>query len=440
MIDWLQRLSPRLATRWVAIQESFWLLPALFAVVAALLSEIAIEADQSFSYDDSSSWLLFADSPEGARAMLTTIATASITVAGVAFSITIVALTLASSQFGPRLLQHFMRDRGNQVVLGTYIASFLYSLLVLRSVGDSEPFVPRASITLSLAFAVAGVAVLIYFLHHAATSINAANVVDGVGDELEAAIERFFPATAERDGVDTAAAGARHGEETRILATGGGYLQAVDTDTLLEIAVAQQLVVHSDVRPGKYVPLNGELAVVSAARELDTLIAAKVREQFILGRVRTAEQDVEFAIEQLVEVAVRALSPGVNDPFTAIHCIDRLASALAALPDRADPRWVRTDEDGATRVALTASSQADVVASAFDQIRQTAREHVSVTVRLLEQLTHLAGLDGSTAFRGSLVRQVDAIEAVLPAIFAPADRTDIDQRLARFRFAIQQSG
>jgi len=101
---------------------------------------------------------------------------------------------------------------------------------------------------------------------------------------------------------------------------------------------------------------------------------------------------------------------------------------------------VRTDEDGATRVALTASSQADVVASAFDQIRQTAREHVSVTVRLLEQLTHLAGLDGSTAFRGSLVRQVDAIEAVLPAIFAPADRTDIDQRLARFRFAIQQSG
>ena len=436
MTERLEQLSPRLAARWIALRESFWFLPSLMAAAAILLSQATIEADRGYQLASESSWLLFADSPDGARAMLMTIATSSITVAGVAFSITIVALTLASSQFGPRVLQHFMRDRGNQVVLGTFIAAFLYSLLVLRAVGDNDPFVPNVSITVALLLALGGIVVLIYFLDHAPRSMSATTVVDGIGSDLDAAIRRSFPR-------EEAASRERHGAQFEldrsaarvIRATNEGYLQTVDALALVEQAAAAGIRIEGAHTPGTYVPLHAPLAWVEPTEVCSDEIADTVHDAFLTGAVRTVEQDASFAVEQLVEVALRALSPGVNDPPTATYCIDRLTSALALLATRFDPEVIWCDEDGMARLRAPATSRTQIVERAFDEIRRASRSQVEVTLTLLRQLTFLATLDADADVREALRRQADAT-------FAGADSqalVEIDREALHDQYAEFQS-
>jgi len=238
-----------------------------------------------------------------------------ITVAGVAFSITIVALTLASSQFGPRLLRNFMRDTGNQIVLGTFIATFIYCLLVLRSVYSvgGHDFVPGISVTFAIALAVANVGALIYFIHHVSTSIHADRVIAAVYNELSEHIQRLFP------------------------------------EELLKIAEEHDMLIDLQFRPGEFIVVGTALAKVKSAEHLKENLVEQIASSFILGPQRTPEQDAEFAIHQLVEVAIRALSPGINDPFTAITCIDHLGSALCILTGRVFPSPYRYDEEGNLR-------------------------------------------------------------------------------------------
>ncbi len=188
--------SARLAQLWESLRTSYWFVPTVMTAGAVGLSFASVHLDQVVKAE----WVravgwIWAGSPEGARQVLSTIAGSMITVAGVAFSITIVALTLASTQFGPRLLRNFVRDLGNQVVLGTFVSTFVYCLLVLRTVrgGDVAEFVPYLSVTLGVAFALASLGVLIYFIHHVSGAIQAEHLIASVADELEDAIERMFP-------------------------------------------------------------------------------------------------------------------------------------------------------------------------------------------------------------------------------------------------------
>lgn len=408
-----------LANKWEALSTSFWFVPALMVIGAVGLSLATLQLDQSdYTLNEVApfGWT-FLRGPEGSRAVLATIAGSMMTIAGVTFSITIVALQLASTQFGPRLLRNFMRDRGNQVSIGTFIATYTYCLMILRTINGTEKdeFIPHASVTVGFLLALGSLGVFIYFIHHSAESIQAENVIFSVSRELDRAIERLYP---ERIGRERAAVEKRpridlpanFEAESRVISTTvSNYLQAVDSQELLEAAKEHDLVLRIHQRPGKFFFQGSELVHAWPAGRVDDEVADKIRGMFYFGNRRTLSQDVEFAIDQLVEVAVRALSPGVNDPFTAINCVERLCAALSRLSERQVPSRYRYDDDGRLRIVTDISTLKGIIDDSFDQIRQAARGDAAVTLRLLETIEALGRHARSATFRRPLKFQAEAI-------------------------------
>jgi uncharacterized membrane protein len=355
---------------------------------------------------------------EGASSLLGAIAGSMITIAGVVFSMTLVALSLASSQLGPRLLRNFMRDTTTQTVLGTFVATFLYCLLVLRTIrrADEIVFVPHLSVNLGVLFAVASVGVLIYFIHHVSVTIQANEIVARVATELIEGIDRLFPEDIGRGApripteppdegfLDTFAREARP-----VGSAGDGYLQFVDGDALMALAIQEDVVIRLERRPGHYVVAARPLAFVWPGNRVTDQLVDRVNSAFALGNQRTPGQDIEFGVNQLVEIAIRALSPGVNDPFTAITCVDHLGSALCRLAQRDMPSPYRHDTQEKLRVMMPAVTFPDVTDAAFNQIRQYGRSSTSVTIRLLKTIAEVAGSVHRPEDRAALLRHAKMI-------------------------------
>jgi uncharacterized membrane protein len=392
-------MKARLIVWWERLRASFWFVPALMTGGAIVLALLTVALDEAVRYAaiEEAGWL-YTGGPEGARALLSTVASSVITVAGVTFSITIAVLTLASSQFGPRLLRTFVRDTGNQVVLGTFIATFMYCLLVLRTVRgtDELTFVPHISVTLGVLLAIASLGVLIYFIHHVAVAIQADHIIAAVSHDIQATIERLFP---EELGQPSPRASTQHAtllplgfdaQAHALRASDHGYIQLIDTEQLLHLAREQGLVLRLERRPGDFVvpgePLLSLWPPVKAGAELDE----QLRGVFVLGSQRTLTQDVAFALNQLVEIAVRALSPGINDPFTAISCIDYLGAALAGIAERQLPEPHHFDDGGRLRVVAAPYSDAELVTLVIEPIRDYGRDSLMVTLRLLDMVKTVA--------------------------------------------------
>jgi len=430
-------------SRWDALRGSFWFVPLVMVGGAILLSLATLTADQAAAERGTALALdwSFARGPEGSRAVLATVAGSMITIASVCFSITIVALQQASSQFGPRLLHNFMRDRGNQFVLGTFIAGFTYCLLILRTVnGTAEhQFVPHLSVTVGLLLALAGVAVLIYFVHHAASSIQAENVIAAVARDLRDAIDRLYPNSIGRGAADVPHARTplpADFEATAVPVPAGAsdYLQAVDADRLIRLAVEHDLVLHLDCRPGQFVIKGNPVLRAWPVARCPDEVAGHLRDAFIFGPRRTLFQDVEFAVDQLVEIALRALSPGINDPFTALACVDRLGAAVVEIAARPVPSPLRHDEKGVLRVVAEPVTMAGFADAAFHQIRQAARTNAAVTLRLLEVIAAVAPQVKDAGLRDALLSHADLIhresQVGLPA---DADRADARTRYEKVK-------
>jgi uncharacterized membrane protein len=427
-----------LFNRWESLRESLWFLPAIMVATAIALSYAVIPIDRAARTED---WLTtgwtYSRGPEGSRAVLSVVAGSMVTIASVTFSITVVALQLASSQFGPRLLRNFMRDRGNQVAMGTFIATFTYCLLVLRTVNgvEEQVFVPHLAVTLGLVLSLASLGVLIYFIHHAAESIQAENVIAAVSHDLDVAMDRLYPEQTGEAHEDAHSAKEPslpekfHADERTVRSPRSDYLQAIDIDRLMSIATKGDLVISIRTRPGKFVTAGCDLFAIWPSDRIDDEVQEQVLGAFFFGHRRTLIQDVEFAIDQLVEIAVRALSPGVNDPFTAINCVDRLGAALCRLAHRKFPSRCRVDDDGRLRMITDRSTPAGIVNASFNQIRQAARTDTAVTIRLLEAILAIAQQTSNPDFTSALRRQAELIrqgsETGLPV---EADRIDVNNR------------
>jgi uncharacterized membrane protein len=402
-------MKVRLNTVMDRIRSSYWFVPASMSVMAMALSMLMLYLDRRFAdRSPSDAWWLYGGGDEGARVVLSTIVTAMIAVTSVVFSITIVALTLAAGQFGSRVLRNFMRDRGNQITLGTFIATFAYAMLVLRTVrgGDDAEFVPPLAISVGILLVFVSVGVLIYFIHHVASSIQADSVVGSIALETEDVIDRLFPGTIGREDPegDRTESGEQGGtylptrfdtDAKAVRALRSDHLQIVDQERLMDLAVENDLVIRLRVRPGDFVVQGGIVAHVWKSGDLDPELLDEVREVFVLGRARSLQQDAEFGIVQLVEVAVRALSTGLNDPYTAMNCVDRISSLLCRLSGRAFPGSERFDNDGRLRVVADTSSFGGFVDSGFNQIRQNAGRSMAVLIRMLEALESI-GTQAST--------------------------------------------
>lgn len=391
----------KIAKLWDSLQSSYLFVPAVIVASLIAFAFIVLTLDQKGYYGPLEKWgWVYTGGTDGARAVLAAIAGSMITVAGTVFSITIVALQLAASNFGPRLLRNFMQDIGNQVVMGTFIGTFMYCLLILRTVrgsgDDYDSFIPQLSVTTALALTIASIALLIYFIHHASTIIQASYVISEVNADLDSAIDRLFP---KKIGKNVSEAGrqvveipANFDEDAYpVQMTNSGYLQGIDDEKLMQTATEHDLLLRLEFRPGKFVVQGANLVMVYPGKRVNQKLTKELRNAFIMGKERTEQQDIEFPIEQLVEIALRALSPGINDPFTAIRCIDRLSAGLSRLAQRDFPSPYRYDDENNLRVIIAQPlTFAGLTDAAFNQIRQYSTSAVGVTIRLLEAIATIA--------------------------------------------------
>jgi uncharacterized membrane protein len=377
------------------LRASLWFVPVLMSAVAIGAAFLMLHLDRVLDTEDNfaSNLWFYAGGSENAREILSTIASSMIQVAGVVFSITVVVLSLSSSQFGPRLLRTFMKDWSTQLIIGSFVATYIYCLVVLRNVltQDDEDFIPNLSIAFSIVLTLINIILLIYFIHHVATSIQADTLIHRVDQELGGNMKRLFPeklgeGDEDRDG-PTEFENAAYPNRIILTFKEHGYVQSLDNDALWDLAVEEDLLLEINNRPGQYVVEGGVMLVVHARKQIPDKVPGRLRDGFILGHQRTAEQDVEFSIDQLVEVALRALSPSLNDPFTAMSCIDRLTSAMIGFIERRFPSPYRYDEKGFLRVlAREQLSFPLIFSAAFDRIRLSALKNPAVLIRLLKAM------------------------------------------------------
>jgi uncharacterized membrane protein len=375
-----------------ALRTNLWVVPTIEVVIAVGLYFATHALDKAaFSGGITlPSWMQFGTA-DAARQILTSLAAAVITVVGIVFSITIVTLTLASTQFGPRMLRNFIRDRGTQFTLGTFVATFVYATLVLISIGPASPgrdFVPHLSITVAVGLVTLSMAVLIYFIHHIAVSIQLPQVIASIARDLSRAID-----AESSDEGPSAEAGPSVSELLRRMTDSGGtvpapasgYLQFIQHEKLIALAARKGAVIRLLHRPGHFVVEGHPLARVWPPGAADAVSEA-LRVAHITGSNRTLAQDLAFAVDQLVEIAIRALSPAVNDTFTALTCIDWLGESLCKVTTRWRPVRVHRDGHGYVRVITAHVSYARLIERAFEKIRQAGRGMPAVLIRQLEAL------------------------------------------------------
>ena len=430
---------------WIQLRSSLWFIPTLLVLAAVALAIGLIELDLALG--DSLGWgklrPFLGSSAEGARGMLTAIASSMITVAGVAFSITIVTLSLASTQYTPRILRNFMRDCGNQSVLGVFVGTHVYCLIVLRTIraeqGGMPGFVPLLAVFCGILLALLSIGCLIFFIHHVAASIQASFILDAITKETLAAIDRLYPLTLQAAAEPEKAAtelppGARH----PLGAAATGYLQHVDREALLELAIEHDLTLRMERVAGDFVVENAPL--VSATRALDADAVAKVRAQFVIGDFRTVEQDAGFGIRQIVDIAMKALSPGVNDTSTAVSCLDYLSAILSRLTGRSLDTPAGDKRAEQHRVITPAALFADYFAKSLDEIRLSASGNVTILLQMLCLITRVAAVTRDSQRTRVLIAHARIIaELADHSVRAPYDRRRINGELCTVRDVLNAS-
>lgn len=423
----------RILALWEDTRSSLRFVPALMALGAIVLAIAFIEVDSHVSYGALITWpVLIGSSAEGARNVLSAIAGSMITVAGVTFSITIVALSLASNQFTPRILRNFMRDRTNQVVLGVFTSVFIYCLVVLRAIrGGEEAFVPSLSVLFAIALSLASIGFLIYFIHHVATSIQASTIISSVAKETIDTIIFLFP-----DELGEGEEEDKKEEELKdqlwepIPSISTGYIQRVAPDALLGFAEENGVIVKMERGIGEFIIEGSPLASLALCDGLKADAAHALNDLYAVNSYRTIREDTGFGIRQIVDIALKALSPGINDTTTAVICIDYLGSILYCLARRSIPPRNRYS-DGELRVIARGPTFESLVDESLHEIRQNAKGNVAVILRLLSLIETVADQTRSASRRRVLWRHVSLIsECAEQNVQAECDRFTIAKRVA----------
>jgi uncharacterized membrane protein len=432
----MKRSLPRLsAWRREAMRTNLWLVPTAEILVAVALFAGTHALDRA-AYNGSLQLPSFviSGSADAARQILTTVAAAVITVVTLVFSITIVTLTLASTQFGPRMLRNFIRDRITQVTLGSFVATFVFAILALVSIGPGShgEFVPHASITFTLVLVVIDVLVLVVFIDHIARSIQLPQVIAAIAGDLSRAIDADASLRVEPErkaGPSLAETLQRLDEDSAVVrAPRSGYLQFVQIEALVDVAARNGAVIRLRHRPGHFVVEGQPLADVWPAQAAP-VVARTLGGAHATGSYRTLTQDLSFAVDQLVEIAIRALSAAVNDTFTALACIDWLGDALCSIAERWQPQAVHRDGTGRVRVLTVNIGFRRLVERAFEKIRQASRGMPAVMIRQLDALAIVMSYTSHAEQREVLLEQAEMIlRASEESVPEEADRADVRAR------------
>jgi len=424
------------------LRNCFWVIPGVLialSIVVAILNlwiDSRLVPELRWQYQD---WLHLTEI-DNIRSLLSTTAAAILGVAGVSFSITIASLTLASQQFGPRLIRTFMRDRFTQTVLGFFVATFLYCMLTMLS---SNQYIPISTLFTVLLLTITDLILLVLFIHHISVSIQVDSVITEVANEMFFRADSLFTAQAGTPAEDESAAVSMfktHFDESAIstLSERDGYITYIDYDSLLKMAQEQQLLIQVLHRAGDYV-MTGTPLYRHVADNPGGLDLEPIKGDFCtVDDKRTPQQDLEYTVRQLVEIALRALSPGINDPFTAMTCIDRVGSLANLIASKQIPSMLIKNEAGMPKLLVDRTTYEGLVNAGFDQIRQNAASHVDVLIRLLEVLTQLAGLVPMKYQTTPLLNQAELVRQNLDfEKFTKSDGEAITERLTMLENTIK---
>lgn len=428
----MNAMASRLKIAITLLTESFWFVPAVMALLSGLIAFITINIDHRLGdrWFAGISWV-WSGSADGARSVLSVIAGSIMTVVSIVYSLTLSTLAQTSAHFGPRIQRNFTSDRGNQIVLGTFIATFTYSLLVLRTINseDGSRFVPFLSVNIGVALALASLGVLIYFIHHLSQSIQVDNLIAEVGATFERVAENVH--RSDRDGAGESNDPELPPEEawrdaTPVHAAAHGYIMDMDTDRLVRLACEHRLVIRAVRQPGDFTHSGSVIYQVLSAEPVSRPVIDRLLATCSWGTYRTAHQDILYPLQQLVEIACHALSPGINEPFTATTCIDWLAMCLCRVAAEEPLPRALVDNTGTTRVLLDPPSFRDMLDAAFGQIRLYGCENPLIQQHLLQALARMAPCLHRPSDRIAVLEYVNRVETDAErAIANPYDRDTV---------------
>jgi len=398
---------PRLIQALLGLRYSLWLVPSAIILFAVALALFAVDADTRIDAATLAQWpRFFGASADGVRSVLQVIAGAMITVGTLTFSITMLVLSSAAQQYTPRVIRTFMRSRTTQAVLGTFLGIFVYCLVVLRTVhGSGDKFVPSISVTLAIVLALLGVGILVYFIHHLARSIQASTIIFTIAKDTLAVIDASFERGDDAEAADAPASAPR----TSWHALNGnttGYLGTIDMRVLSAYAKRHRLTLRLERQVGDFVVAGMPLA--QASRPLAEDCERQLNKAFVVGHFRTVEQDASVGIQQLVDIALKAMSPAVNDTTTALLCIDYLSAIVVRL-GQCTLRATPATPDAERVLTVGGPRFSDFLARAFQQIRQNAGGNFAVYAHLLQSLARIAGATGGTRRRQAIRREIELV-------------------------------
>ena len=391
----------RLRKLWLDLNSSLWFLPGLIVAGSIVSAIILVDFDKQIGGNWISGYPRLMDvEPSGSRDMLAAVAGSMITVAGIVFSIVIVALSLASTQYTPRILRNFMRDQINQVVLGVFVGIFTYCIVVLRTIrgGGDNVFVPSVAVIVGVLLALVGIGFLIFFIHHTAVSIQASSIIAAVYDETIEMIDELFPHRLGINAPDEEIENLNKLEAALnwqiVSATKTGYIQNIDIVSLLNFTRTREIIVRMEHGVGEFVIAGAPLVAVTAYFPenkliLDGKLTRQINDIYSVDNFRTIDQDAAFGIRQIVDIVMKALSPGVNDTTTAVICIDYLTAIVSHLAARPFPTHFRF-ADNRLHVISKSPSFVDLLNLAFNQTRQNALNNVAIILAMLQSLEKIA--------------------------------------------------
>lgn len=424
------RVKLELQNRWDTLMSSLWFRPTIITVSLTVSAFITVALDRIV--DDRSFGFLQA-SVDDARAILSAIISSMLTVTTVTFSIIMVALVLASQQFSPRIIRNFLRDAPFQHVLGIFIGTFVHSLLVLAQTSSIENriFVPIISMTFSVILTLTSIVAFIYFIHHVSEAIQVNIIIARSAEKTLDVVEKHFPENLGHAAEEhSSRPDYTHGTPLIITSRIAGYIQSVDSVGLLDLAQEYDIVIVMERAIGDFVPCGNPLLTVWPAKLLSTTQVNALQDSYEIGDERTLFDDVLFGLRQLVDVALKAISPAVNDPSTAVTCLDHLANILVQAARRPDSAQYRYDDDGQLRVVARVVDFDQMLAISFNQIRQYATSDVAVTLRMLEVLHEIGLATTDSARRAVIWRHTQMIaRGAERGIIEPFDRELINDRI-----------
>ena len=426
-------MNLRLRHVWNAVRSSFWFVPACMVLGAVLLASLMIYLDDTVRLGLADRYpRIFGANADGARGILSAIAGSMITVAGVTFSVTIVALSLASNQYTPRILRNYMRDRGNQIVLGMFVSVFVYCILVLRTIrGGEEEFIPSYALLVGMVLGLTAIGFLIFFIHHIATSIQASSILANIYNETIGVINDLSQRTGDHEPTPD---GVTRPEDTDnsvdLAAETTGYIQDVNEEALVQWAEKNDVILEMTRGIGEFVFKDAPLLKVLGRSGVNRSIARELNRCYSISTARTIDQDPAYGVRQIVDIALKALSPGINDGTTAVSCIDYLGAILFRMA-RLQPAPELCCSGQKLRLIARRANFQYLLDLSFNEIRQHAREDLRIYLRLLGALTELASAPAAIEHKAAIWRHARLLsETARPLVSVQADRGAFNEKLA----------